>query len=119
MLDSRSSMGRVSWDDLKLEEKSGVSVNRKDLEQLIESTGSKKQVEWYSGLTVPQRKLFALGLMMCDQDRSMAEKFVFKIDYTERNDYQKQLAIFDKIQPKTHDRILLFCERKYNIVTEI
>ena len=38
----------------------------------------------------------------------MAEKFVFKIDYTERNDYQKQLAIFDKIQPKTHDRILLF-----------
>ena len=47
----------------------------------------------------------------------MAEKFVFKIDYTERN--QKQLAIFDKIQPKTHDRILLFCERKYNIVTEI
>ena len=64
----------------------------------------------------------------------MAEKFVFKIDYTERNDYQKQkssfttaevnvyqkqLAIFDKIQPKTHDRILLFCERKYNIVTEI
>lgn len=119
VLDSRSSMGRVSWDDLKLEEKSGVSVNRKDLEQLIESTGSKKQVEWYSGLTVPQRKLFALGLMMCDQDRSMAEKFVFKIDYTERNDYQKQLAIFDKIQPKTHDRILLFCERKYNIVTEI
>ena len=76
-------------------------------------------MEWYSGLTVPQRKLFALGLMMCDQDRSMAEKFVFKIDYTERNDYQKQLAIFDKIQPKTHDRILLFCERKYNIVTEI
>lgn len=57
VLDSRSSMGRVSWDDLKLEEKSGVSVNRKDLEQLIESTGSKKQVEWYSGLTVPQRKL--------------------------------------------------------------
>ncbi len=49
----------------------------------------------------------------------MAEKFVFKIDYTERNDYQKQLALFDKIQPKTHDRILLFCERKYNIVTEI
>ena len=32
---------------------------------------------------------------------------------------QKPLAKFDKILSERHDRILLFLERKYNIVTEI
>jgi len=32
---------------------------------------------------------------------------------------QKPLAKFDKILSERHDRILLFPERKYNIVTEI
>lgn len=79
LMDSPVHSGSVKWDDLKAKEKNGLAVNRGDMERLIGAGRDQDQISRYNALNGDQRALFALALMIPEQEEINASLFTARL----------------------------------------